>query len=277
MILTANRRFTCLLVFIAASLFFSFDSLGQILIGPRIGGQMSWVSYDDDSQIKEHYDIEPLYGYFGGFTVAFRVRERFFLQTDFIYSRKGKVIEGTDDASKSDPLLEYRSITHHFDVPIIYRMDFKGSFGDNLAFKYFVGLGPNISYWWKGNGTMKSGELIENHIEELEYDVKFGNSGENQDPSVLVVQDANRVQLGINFATGLVLEPAGGGVYVVDFRFELGHSYLYKDAPAQFTDITFTDPAKGRNMGFRLGVAYLLDTKISQRKKGKSTGRNRRK
>ncbi|UII31305.1 PorT family protein [Fulvivirga ulvae] len=244
------------------------------MIGPRIGGQMSWVSYED-SQIKEYYDIEPLYGYFGGFTVAFRVRERFFLQTDFIYSRKGKLITGTDDASKSDPELEYRSIAHHFDIPIVYRMDFKGQFGDNLAFKYFVGLGPNISYWWKGNGTLRSGELIENHIDELEYDVKFGSSSDD-DQGVLVVQDANRVQLGINFATGLVLEPAGGGVYILDVRFELGHSYLYKESPAQFTEATFTDPAKGRNMGFRLGVAYLLDTKVSQRKKGKSTGKRRK-
>ncbi|WP_202855121.1 outer membrane beta-barrel protein [Fulvivirga marina] len=261
---------------LAASLLFSIDSLGQILIGPRVGGQMSWVSYDN-SQVKEYYDIEPLYGYFGGFTVAFRVRDRFFLQTDFVYSRKGKVIEGTGDASKSDPELEYRSITHHFDLPIVYRMDFKGSFGENLGFKYFVGLGPNISYWWKGNGTLKSGELLESHIEELEYDVKFGGTNENDDPSILVIEDANRVQLGINFATGLVLEPTGGGVYIVDFRFELGHSYLYKESPAQFSNITFVDPVKGRNMGFRLGFAYLLDTKVAQRKKGKSTGRNRRK
>lgn len=276
MTLAANKHYLCSLVcFLGALLLFNLDSKAQILIGPRIGGQMSWVSFDDD-EITDIYDVEPLYGYMGGFTVAFRVRDRFFLQTDFIYSRKGKIMKGVDDASLSDPTLEYKSIAHHFDIPIIYRMDFKGNFGENLAFKYFVGLGPNVSYWWKGNGTLKSGDLIENHIQELEYDVKFGGNALDEELGVMVVNDANRVQLGINFATGIVLEPAGGSIYVIDFRFELGHSYLYKDEPARLAEVVeFTDPVKARNMGFRLGFAYLFDTKVSQRKKGKTTGKGK--
>ena len=127
MIFALGKRFQCTVVvalFILLGISVS-DVQAQLLIGPRIGGQMSWVSYEDD-EVSGLYDVDPLYGWFGGMTVAFRVRDRFFLQTDFIYSRKGKEIKGIGDAGLSDPDLKYVSINHHFDIPIIYRMDFKG-------------------------------------------------------------------------------------------------------------------------------------------------------
>lgn len=265
----ANKPFVvCALFFIAAFMFSASPSRAQLLIGPRAGAQISWVSFDDQDY-KDLYDVKFLPGYVAGFTLAFEVKERFYLQTDFVYSRKGKILEGN-----VDPQLTYRSINHYIELPIVYRMDFKGSLGKNQVYKWFVGLGPHVSYWWKGNGTMKSSELSENRIQELEFKVKFNKNLEEAAFDELVVPKANRVQLGINFATGVVFEPAGGSIIVVDLRFMLGHSYQSKEDLAHFPDLVeFADPVRSRNMALRLGVSYLFDTKISQRKKGKSTGK----
>ncbi len=254
--------------FIFAHLTLLNGAFAQLLIGPKVGAQLSWIDFEDDI---DFVDSQPVLGYNGGFMMAFRVGERYFLQTEYIYSRKGKKYEGeTDDA------LEYKMVQHHFDLPIIYRVDFKGAFSKGRSFKYYLGVGPNISYWWKANGTLKSSELEEASIPELEYDVVFG---EKEDPAFneLVVRDPNRLQLGVNFAAGIVLEPQSGHSIVIDIRYVLGHSFLSDDdEPARFEEILdFADPLRARNNGIRLGVAYLFDTKISERKRGKTTRKGR--
>ena len=257
------------------SIFFFFacqallnTAYGQLLIGPKVGTQVAWVNFQDDI---ESVSSQPVIGYNGGLMVAFKVGERYFLQTEFIYSRKGKKYEGEVDTQ-----LEYHMVQQHFDLPITYRIDFKGSFGKGRSFKYYLGLGPNISYWWRANGTMKSSELEEASIDELEFDVVFGDE-ENPAFEELVIPDPNRILLGVNFATGLVLEPQGGGAIVIDLRYEMGHSFFSDDQePARFSQLfDFADPLRARSSGIQLGVAYVFDTKISQRKKGKTTRKRR--
>ncbi|ELR72548.1 hypothetical protein C900_01222 [Fulvivirga imtechensis AK7] len=256
-------------IIIFSGLFFlaTVQSEAQLLIGPRIGGQVSWITLDDkDLKDEYEYEIEPLIGYHGGFTVAFQVQKRFYLETNLLYSRKGKVIKGT-----GDQLLKLRSINHFVELPIIYRMDFKAKIGGSREFKWFVGVGPNISYWWRGNGILESDDLAENGIMELEYDVQFGGNYLEEELGTLVVTEPNRLQLGINFATGVMLEPLTGHLIVIDLRFELGHSFQSKNDFAHFAeDMQFSEPVRSRNMALRLGVSYLFDTKVSERKKGKS-------
>lgn len=270
MIHFANVKLFCKVGIFSGIIFLiSFTSNAQLLIGPKIGGQISWISLEDKS-LKEDFDILPLPGYHGGFSIAFQVQKRFYLETSFLYSRKGKKIEG-----KIDPLLNYKSVNHHFDMPIIYRMDFKAQLGKSKAFKWYFGVGPNISYWWKGSGELETTELVEMGISPRDFDVDFNGDTNDEDESKLIITEPNRIQLGINFASGLVLEPPGGNFIVVEFRFELGHSYQSKEEFGRFPGLVeFADPARSRNMGLRLSVSYLFDTKISERKKGKSTIKN---
>lgn len=268
MIRTANRK-SCLQIFICCALFFfvSGNSGAQLLIGPKAGAQLSWINLADED-LKENLNIEPLRGYHAGFALAFQVQKRFYLETSFLYSRKGKIIEGV-----LDPLLKYESVTHHIDMPVIYRMDFKGQLGKGKEFKWYVGVGPNVSYWLGGEGTLVSTELrAEQGISELEVDVVFDGDVNDDDPSKLAVVDPNRIQLGINFASGVAFEPPGGNFIVLEFRFELGHSYQAKEEFARFPNLLeFADPVRSRNAGLRVSLSYMFDTKVAERKKGKST------
>ncbi|MTI19445.1 hypothetical protein E1176_00275, partial [Fulvivirga sp. RKSG066] len=179
----------------------------------------------------------------GGFTTAFKVRNRFFLQADFTYTRKGKKVEG-----KEDPALENRAVYHYFNVPIIYRIDFKSQF-QGSEFKWFLGVGPNVNYWWKGNGTLKSSELDENDIGKLEYKVDFDFDPELPDFEKQYIEAPNRVQLGVIFASGLVFEPVPKQTIIVEARFEWGHSYL-GEGKGIFADIlAYEDDFRARNFG----------------------------
>ncbi len=238
----------------------------QLLIGPSVGGQLSWASLGDDYTFA---DSEPVWGYNGGLMIAFKVGERYYLQTEYVYSRKGRRITGAEGFS-----FEFEQTQHHFDLPIIYRIDFKASLFNLPSFKYYFGIGPNISYWWKANGTVQTNDLLEDGIPELKYDVVFDK--ENVAEDELNVPDPNRIQLGVNIAVGLLLEPASGGHYLLQLRYEHGHSFLAQEDVARFDpQIEYADPLRVRNSGLRLSFAYLIDTKIAESKKGKSTIKRR--
>ncbi|MBL3657309.1 porin family protein [Fulvivirga sediminis] len=262
---------------IVTTIFFSFvlffltiPAKSQLLIGPRVGVQYTWVRYSD-SDYRDSVSVSPVLNYFAGFTTAFRVKNRFFLEIDLLYSRMGKEVE-----SKIDESLEYKMYTDHIQLPILYRVDFKKEIGKDKSFKWYVGAGPTLSYWLSGHGTVSSSELIERGIDKIDYKVKFNSDYNEAADDELGIPDPNRLQLGLNIGGGLVFEFPGVSSLAVDLRFEMGHSYLGKGDAAEFRDIVlFTDSMESKNMAIKIGVSYLMDTRISERKKGKSSIKRR--
>ena len=235
----------------------------QLLIGPKVGVLGSRIVLEDDTD-KDLYDIKPVLGFSAGGSISMKVRDRFFLQTDFLYSRKGKRLTWAEDA-----LLEMETVNHYIEVPIIYRVDFRAHLGRD--FKYFFGVGPNVSYWLKSSGTLKATELLETDIEELEYTANFDYDAALPNPDQVYIDDPNRLQLGLNIAGGVILEPHGTSEVIIDIRLELGHSYLAKSQGGEFKNVVeFQDPMKARVQSLQLAVAWMWDTNIAQRKRGKS-------
>ncbi|UII25926.1 PorT family protein [Fulvivirga maritima] len=242
----------------------------QLLIGPRAGVQYTWVRYSD-ADYRDSVSVSPVLNYFAGITTAFRVKNRFFLEIDLLYSRMGKEVE-----SKIDPSLKYTMYTDHIQLPILYRVDFKKEVGKDKAFKWYIGAGPTLSYWLSGHGSVSSVELLERGIYGIDYKLKFDSDYSEAAPDELGVPDPNRLQLGLNVGGGLVFEFPGVSSLAVDVRFEMGHSYLGKGDAAEFRDIVlFTDSMESKNMALKIGVSYLMDTRISERKKGKSSIKRR--
>ena len=101
----------------------------------------------------------PTFGFHVGGHLAFKVRNRFFLHTSLLYATKGREIEG-----KTDVLLKTSERYSYIDMPISYTVDFKGKLGSNKEFKYFLGIGPNISYWLGAKGTLYNSTILGNSI-----------------------------------------------------------------------------------------------------------------
>jgi hypothetical protein len=239
-------------------------AFSQLLVGPEVGVNYSWSSFRD-KDLKEVYKMSPVPGFQVGGHLAFKVRNRFFLHTSFLYSSKGRVLNG-----KLDGLLKNSARYNYIDMPINYTVDFRGKIGKSKEFKYFLGIGPNISYWLGGKGKLYNSELEEDNRGELSYKVKFGKSDGEQAPDEMRVESPNRLQLGLNLMAGIVFEPWYKQRFMFSVRYELGHTYLAK-SDGNFLNTYFSDPLKSRNQGFRISIAYLVDLKTEERKKGKST------
>jgi hypothetical protein len=249
--------------------FFIITTLGspafsQILVGPEVGVNYSWTSFRE-KDLKDQFKMTPVVGYHAGAHLAFKVRNRFFLHLSMLYSSKGRVLQG-----KFDELLKNSARYNYIDMPINYTVDFKGKIGKNKEFKYFLGIGPNVSYWLGGSGKFFNSELDENNNQEISYKIKFKTPSDDQPANEMRVDNANRLQLGLNFMAGMVFEPWTKQRFMFSMRYELGHSYLAK-SDGIFHDTYFQDPLKSRNQGFRVSLAYLIDLKTEERKKGKST------
>jgi len=242
----------------------SYAASSQILVGPVAGANYSWTSFGD-KDLKSAYRVSPVFGFHAGAKISFKVQKRFFLHTSLLYSSKGRILDG-----KLDTKLRNSERYSYIEMPISYTVDFKGKIGHSKEFKYFLGIGPNISYWLNARGTLYNSDLEEANLGELSYKAVFKKSPENQRSDEMIVQEPNRFQLGLNFVAGVVLEPAPRQRVMFSVRYELGHSYLAK-TNGMFKDTYFQDPLQSRNQGFRVSLAYLYDLKTEERKKGKST------
>jgi hypothetical protein len=239
-----------------------------IRAGVKAGPQLSWVAVDDP-KYKAVGSIRPTAGFHAGLVLAFKVKDRYFLNTEYIYSQKGKNVHG-----KSDPNLNDRVIYHHIDIPVLFSMHFKGKLTKTRQFKWYINAGPNTSYWLGGKGVIKSGDLIENGFSELKYKIAFGSRPDHNNPDILYVKDVKRLQFGMSIGGGLLLEPADKQKVLIDFRYEIGHTRIGTPQSSQFLiPADYQDSLKGRNKGIRLSVVYLFEftSDRKERNKGKST------
>ena len=239
-------------------------TFSQIFVDPEVGMNYSWTSFKEEN-VKEDFKMSPVIGYHVGGHLGFKVRNRFFLHSSLLYSSKGRVLQG-----KADPLLKNTSRYNYIEMPINFTIDFKGKIGKNKEFKYFIGIGPNISYWLGGKGKFYSSELAENNASQLSYRISFQESNGTPASDEMLVANPNRIQLGLNFIAGMVFEPWPKQRFMLSVRYERGHTYISK-SNGEFSSIYFSDPLKSRNQGLRVSLAYLIDLKTEERKKGKST------
>jgi len=249
-----------------------YVSLGQILVGPVMGGQMSFITFGDKSN-KDLYKVKPYFGFHAGGSISFRVRKDFFLQTSILYSQKGKKMTG-----KQDQLFKNFATYRYIDVPILFTREVKVRFKGNKFYKVQLGAGPTVSYWLSGKGLLRNSDLNENGINppsyDLPYHVTFGKPPEEVVKGEMNVQHPNRVQLGLNFSAGVIFEPTGLNKFMVTARYELGHSYLSPEDKGEFGlagNLNYSDDLKIRIKTISLSVFYYIDLKTEERKKGKST------
>ena len=239
-----------------------------IRAGLKAGSQLSWFAVDDP-KYKSVATVHPTPGFHAGLVLAFKVKDRYFLNTEYIYSQKGKSVKG-----KADPHLNDKVVYHHIDIPILFSMHFKGNLTKSREFKWFINAGPNISYWLGGKGVIKSGDLIENGISELKYKIAFGTRPDHNNPDILYLKDVKRLQFGMNIGGGFLLEPGNKQKVIIDFRYEIGHTRIGTSESSQFmVPADYKDSLKGRNKGLRLSLVYLFEftSDRKERNKGKST------
>lgn len=244
-----------------------------------VGSNLSWASFGD-RDLKNLFKISPVFGFHAGGHIAFKVRKRFFLHTSILYSAKGFNMKGIADSYEIEEDIGALKIRYNYiDMPIVYTTYFKGDVGTR-SFKYSLGIGPNISYWLGGKGEIENDDTHEFAREALtKFKIVFGKNPDEATENEMVVEKPTRIQLGLNITAGLMFEPAADREVVLTVRYEWGHSFLSRTSVGSFgpTATYFELPLQIKNQGLRISAAYLIDLKVENRKKGKSTSDQKKK
>lgn len=249
------------------------ETSGQMLdAGFKLGGGL-FTAISDDDEFGNIAKIHPVPAFSGGGVLSFKIKDRYFLHTEYLFSTKGKKIKGRTDSSLED------NITHYFiEIPILYNVYFRGKLNlrqqDNRQYKWYIGAGPNFSYWVGGRGTVYNTEFDEYEVPPLDYKIRFGERPENDGSLDVYMRNVRRFQLGANFGGGILLEPMTGQKIMIDLRIEVGHTWSGTPESADYAiPLTYADNLRARHLGCRLSCLYLweknLDKKV--RNKGKST------
>jgi opacity protein-like surface antigen len=243
-------------------------SSAQIIrAGFKAGVQVNWIAIDDKS-FRDTVSVSPSPGFDIGGAVSFKVRDRYFLHTEYVYSQKGKILNG-----KRDPFLHDEMTYHYFEIPALFTMHFKGRLGENREFKWYMGLGPHVSYWIGGKGVIESSDLKENFVEELKYSIAFGPRSDTQHPEVIYYDRANRFQFGLNVGAGIMFEPGENNKVMLDFRYGFDQTRLGRGLADYQIPADYDDNLRVRNRNFKVSIIYLTEFNLDKksRNKGKST------
>lgn len=288
------RSWRCFICLIAFFFLLSKALVAQVIqAGLKGGWNYSWVGIDDKTY-KQLVNVKPIHGFNAGAALSFKVRDRYFLHTEYIYSTKGRIVTADPNSPAFqetyyfEPDVEDRVRYHYAEVPVMFLIQFKGKAGKGKEFKWYVGAGPNFSYWLGGRGRVTSGTIaVESELYKdegwMEYKIKLGTRPlEDQATNELVFyNNVRRFQLGLNFGAGLVLEPTPKHRFLVDLRYEFGGSRIgKKDAQANYIlPPLYFDPLMSRSQGIRASIIYLYEFKTDKqtRNRGKSTIKNNNK
>jgi hypothetical protein len=250
------------------------DAFSQLInLGVKAGYQFSWVR-SDDLDFRANTKISPVSGFNAGLVTSFKIKERYFLHTEYLFSTKGKrITEYVTPRGNIDPLLDDKVTYYYIDVPVLYNIQFKSKV-ENKYFKWHAGIGPLFSFWLGGKGTIVSQELIENEFDKIDYKIKFGHR-QTTDVTTVYIDEARRLQLGLTFGGGIMLEPPNNrSKFMFDLRFEMGGTWLGDaDSADYLAPSDYDDNVKARNMGLRFSIMYLYQADVSKKglNKGKST------
>lgn len=204
------------------------SALCQIQFGPKAGLTITKPSFDQFSGNIYKSGLQP--GFLVGGTMFLPVSSDFGLQTELLFQRKGKSLYGQD-------LYEHIAYSNYLDLPILLNFT-----QGNKAFTWYLGAGGTISYWLGGGGKLNTsvGESM------IGYDYNFSEN----------LPTANRYQIGLTLNAGTRFEIMDDRHIQLDFRYEIGHTYMADERDFSIGD--FNDNMLYSNRVASLSVAYLF-------------------
>ena len=142
-----------------------------------------------DKDLKDTYSRAFKGGYNAGIVINFPLPADFGLASEFNYSVKGRKVRFNSDEWTNNGTYTF------FEVPILLRKFFTIQ-GLPYSAKWFVNVGPHISYWAGGKGK------IETNGPGLDYDIQFADSAAF-DLTTMYMVDANRYIFGMDVGIGI--------------------------------------------------------------------------
>lgn len=262
-------RFTTkLLVISVLTLLVYQQANAQILFGPKVGYQASWIRYAqlyDGADYTEGLDLSPQFGA----VYSFRLSKALSFYSELFYAQRGKR-EKTNDAVT---LMRNHTATYHFmELPLMIRLEHPLSKGKKSSPRVYINVGPHIGFWLAGKGELESLETYGTISRvRTSYSINFSDGGQENE---LYAEDANRLQFGLNAGTGLMIPMnKKGEILQIDFRYTHSSTFLGSDLDLEIGSTGVEENFSFGHSFASVSVAYAFYLDIWGLRKGKSVRR----
>lgn len=238
---------------------FPVKSMAQLRLGPKAGVQLGRTVYDGEDY-RQAYSSAFKPGMQIGAVLNYKVNHLYSLHTELFFSQKGK-----RSKSKTNEV-EYtfhKALYNYLDLPLLLRLSKHKSMGQ-YKLEFYLNVGPSINYWLGGGGTIENSEYIAlTGSSRNRYAVVFEEPAKG-DFQKTYIEDANRMQMSLDFGGGVIFDLGGGKAIMVDLRnsFGLGKTYMGKEGSGNYGIYSYTDNFESVNHVFGLSVTYLMDIDV---------------
>ena len=229
-------------------------------LGVKGGPLVLWSPYGDKYDGQNVLN-KPKFGYYGAGVINFPLKNNYTCVVEVGFSQKGRKVEFEGKKNNG---------TFYFlDAALLLRKSFNFYLGKNIPSTWFVNVGPHVSYWLGGKGTI--GVL---GAEGSPYTLAFVDSLNANDFAFdkMYLVDANRWIFGADIGVGMTAPIRSTQRVLVELRFTWGHTFYGSATTANYNWIDFTDNnLRANERVISLTAAYMFDFDLQKAKKGKST------
>jgi hypothetical protein len=260
--MASSRNISLLLAFVYLTVCTYSAGAQEFSLGLKAGPLLSRSVIADKSDRKDFSQRNKL-GYMGAALIIFPLKNNYSFETEVGFSQRGRKILSNEDTWTN-------SATYYFvDASMMLRRSFPLKIRENLPTRWFVNLGPNISYWLGGRGKIGVNQF-------QSYDVVFGPmpdqpSGPEPDFDKMYLTDVNRWLFGVNIGVGFIAPLHRSQKVLTELRFTSGHTFYGRTTSASWRTLGFADNLRSNEKFLSLTVAYIFDFNLKEGRKGKST------
>ena len=219
----------------------------QTFIGLKAGANATRISFDSE-KYTSFYKTNFKPGFTVGGIFLMENKEKYGLNVEFLYSMKGKSVD-----SHANDYETNRANYHYLDVPVLFRVKFAPS-----KLKWFLQLGPEVSYWLGGKGEFTVYESDRDVITSYEYTINFGEP-KNSSEYLNAQGGANRLQLGLAMGGGFIWELDRGNFIALDLRYTFGHTFMGPYESVSIPNIGLVDNMEHTNNVASISLVYYMD------------------
>jgi hypothetical protein len=199
------------------------------------------------------------FGYSGGGMMSYRVTDRYWFQTELLYTYKTKKLTGG-----VRDLFEFTGDYHFVELPVMCRVNYKMN-----GWGWYFNIGGRLSYWLKGSGTFYNFEISDAGVKEAQtYSISFGEKTSNWNPNnTIYVTNPNRLQFGLDFGFGFDFYIAPKRALNLDFRCTYGQSWMANNSPIFFGLFEYSEELRHSIGMAAVSIAYVFDYDPMEKKK----------
>ncbi len=242
-------------------LWMNSSSAQEFLLGVKAGFQGYTMAFGDN-ELRDRFSRSFKGGYTAGVVINFPLPSDFGLAAEFNYSKKGRKINFNSDEWTNNGNYTF------YELPVLLRKFFEIE-GLPYTAKWFVNVGPHISYWAGGKGR------IDTNGPGLDYKIQFTDSAGSEIQTMYMV-DVNRYLFGMDFGIGFMAYILKNQRFFVEARFTYGHTYLGQSDSANLYILGFEDDLRNTYRTLNLSFGYAVHLDVRDAKKGKSTTKRRK-